>query len=469
MSDDGATPPDEADGSLLVLAALALIAGAAAGLLGAMFRLALQQADAFREAVLAAAHGAELPGLIYVVLACGTATGVAAFLVRRFSPHASGSGIPRVEAVLAGALPPAPLRLIVVKFIGGVLAIGSGLALGREGPSVQIGATVAHVIGQVGRRNWPDCRVLLAAGAGAGLATAFNAPIAGAIFVLEELVRRFEPRIAIAALGASATAIVVARLFLGNAPDFQVAPLPYPSIETEPLYFVLGIVAGALGIVYNRTLLGAIAVANRLRVPVELRAAVIGAAVGVLAWFAPNLVGGGDMISQRTLLGAEALAVIPAAFVLRLALGAVSYAAGTPGGLFAPMLVLGAQIGLLFGGASQFVFPTLGIEPTGFAVVGMAALFTGVVRAPLTGMVLATEMTASFTMLLPMLGACFMAMLVPTMMRDPPIYDALRELGYAGEKDGPPQPAPKVEARDSKTSRDKRKRGRGKRRKSGQR
>jgi CIC family chloride channel protein len=469
MNDEGATTPDDGHGSLLVLAALALVAGAAAGLLGAMFRLALQRADAFRDVVLAAAHTAQLPGLVYVVLVCATATGVAAWLVRRFSPHASGSGIPRVEAVLLGELPPAPLRLIAVKFIGGVLAIGSGLALGREGPSVQIGATIAHVVGQVGRRAWPDCRVLLAAGAGAGLATAFNAPIAGAIFVLEELVRRFEPRIAIAALGASATAIMVSRQFLGNAPDFQVAPLPYPSIATEPLYFALGLAAGALAIVYNRTLLGAIAVADRLAVPVELRAALIGAAVGVLAWFAPDLVGGGDMISQRTLVGAEALAIVPAAFVLRLALGAVSYAAGTPGGLFAPMLVLGAQIGLLFGGASQFAFPTLGIEPTGFAVVGMAALFTGVVRAPLTGIVLATEMTASFTMLLPMLGACFMAMLVPTMLRDPPIYDSLRELTHASEK-AAPAPTPKLEApKPRPEARDNRKRGRRRRRKSGQR
>src|SRR5262249_25436643 len=145
----------------------------------------------------------------------------------------------------------------------------------------------------------------------------------------------------------------------------------------------------------------------------------------------------------------------PAAFVLRLALGAVSYAAGTPGGLFAPMLVLGAQIGLLFGGVSQFAFPTLGIEPTGFAVVGMAALFTGVVRAPLTAIVLAPEMTASFTMLLPMLGACFMAMLVPTMLRDPPIYDSLRELTQGAEKGGPPvstlkAPKPPPEARNSR-------------------
>jgi chloride channel protein, CIC family len=428
IGDEPIVKSAEEQGSLLALALLALIAGAAAGLVGAAFRLALQQADHLRDAAVAWAQGERMIGLLLVAVTCAAASGVAAWLVRRFSPHASGSGIPHVEGVLRTELPPAPFRMIPVKFIGGVLAIGSGLALGREGPSVQMGAGMAHLIGVVFRRNWPDCRVLLAAGAGAGLATAFNAPIAGAVFVLEELVRRFEPRIAIAALAASSTAITVSRMFLGDASDFHIDTLVYPGLEARSLYFGLGLAAGLFAIVYNRTLLGTLAAADRLRwLPVELRAALIGAAVGTLAWFAPDIVGGGDAISQRTLLGMESLAIIPALFALRLALGAVSYAAGTPGGLFAPMLVLGAQLGLFFGLVCQFAFPGLDVQPEGFAVVGMAAFFTGVVRAPLTGIVLVTEMTASVTMLLPMLGACFAAMLVPTLLRDPPIYDSLRE------------------------------------------
>jgi chloride channel protein, CIC family len=430
-------------GSLLALALLALVVGAAAGLLGALFRLALAQADRLRDAAIAMAHGQQ-NGLLLVILACAAATALAAWLVREFSPPASGSGIPHVEAVLHEELPLAPFRLIPVKFFGGLLAIGAGLALGREGPSVQMGASIAHLIGKMFRRNWPDCRVLFAAGAGAGLATAFNAPMAGAAFVLEELVRRYEPRIAIAALAASATAIGVSRVFLGDAPDFHIDTPAYPGFEAMPLYFGLGAAAGAAAVVYNRTLLGTLAAAQRLRfLPVELRAALIGAAVGALAWVAPDLVGGGDSISQRTLLGMEVFTVIPYLFALRLALGAISYAAGTPGGLFAPMLVLGAQLGLFFGMACQLAFPGLDIQPQGFAVVGMAAFFTGVVRAPLTGIVLVTEMTASVTLLLPMLGACFVAMLVPTLLRDAPIYDSLRERlpGRDQAKGGKPPPA----------------------------
>jgi CIC family chloride channel protein len=427
----------ETSGSLSVLALLSLLGGAASGLLTALFRLALERADAFRDAFIARAHDAGFAGFLLVAAAGAVTVAVAAWLVHRLSPYASGSGIPQVEASLTGDLPPAPPRLILVKFLGGLLAIGSGLALGREGPSVQIGAVIASRVGMAFRRGLPDCRVLLAAGAGAGLAVSFNAPIAGAIFVLEELVRRFDTRIAIAALGASASAILVSRLFLGDAPDFQVAisaaaraatgPLPYAVAATWPLYLVTGLAAGLAAAAYNRSIMAGIALAERLGwCPVEAQAAAIGAAVAILAWFRPELVGGGDVITQHLLSAGAGLALIPFAFLLRFGLGALSYAARTPGGLFAPMLVLGAQLGYFAGLVLQAAFPHLQIDPEAFAVVGMAAFFAGVVQAPVTGIVLVTEMTAAFTTLLPMLAACFAAMLAANLVQSPPIYDSLR-------------------------------------------
>jgi chloride channel protein, CIC family len=413
---------------LLVLTLLAFLVGATAGLVGAAFRLALEWADRFRDSTLAWAHGEDLVGFLLVLVLSAAATAVAAWLVRRFSPQATGSGIPHVEAVAKGELPPAPFRLIPVKFLGGLLAIGTGLALGREGPTVQMGATLAHLLGTVFRRNEDDCRVLLAAGAGAGLATAFNAPIAGAVFVLEELVRRFDTRTTIATLGASAGAIAVARVFLSQGPDFRVEPPPYPGFGTVVVHLVLGVVIGFLGVAYNRTILGVLAAAERLdRWPVELRAALVGTAVGVLAWFAPSLVGGGDAITQRTLAGTETLVILALVFPLRFGLGAVSYAAGTPGGLFAPMLVLGSQTGFVFGIFCSHWLSSIAPQPSELAVVGMAAFFTAVVRAPLTGIVMVTEMTASFTLLLPMLAACCAAMAVPTLLGNPPIYDSLSQ------------------------------------------
>jgi len=415
-------------GNLLVLALLAPFAGAAAGLIGVIFRLALQGADSLRGTVIGWAHGEAFAGFLFVVVLCGAATAFAAWLVRRYSPQATGSGIPAVESVLEGERPPTPYQLIPVKFFGGLLAIGSGLALGREGPSVQMGASVAHFLATLVCRNEKDCTAVLAAGAGAGLATAFNAPIAGAVFVLEELVRRFDTRIAIVTFGASTGAIAVARLFLGSTPDFHVEALPYPSFGTVPVHLGLGVLTGLLGVAYNRTLLATLAGADKLRVwPVELRAAVVGAAVGILAWFDPGLVGGGDAITQSTLSGTEALEVMSVVFIVRFGLGAVSYAASTPGGLFAPMLVLGAQLGFLYGTVCSYWVPAVAPNPTSLAIVGMAAFFTAVVRAPVTGIVLVTEMTSSFTMLLPMLAACFAAMAVPTLMRNAPIYESLRQ------------------------------------------
>ena len=416
------------EGGLFVLAVLSLFAGALSGLLGAVFRLSLDQADRLRNVLISWAHGEPLIGFLLVVVTCAVASGVAAWLVRRFSPQAEGSGIPNVEAVARGELPAAPYRLIPVKFLGGLLAIGSGLALGREGPSVQMGASTAHLVGKLFRRNDDDRKILSAAGAGAGLATAFNAPIAGSAFVLEELVRRFDTRITIATLGASAGAIAVARVLLGDAPDFNVESSPYPGFGTVPIHLALGVVAGFLGVIYNRTILVTLETTERFRGwPVELRAALVGAAVGITAWFAPGWVGGGDAITQRALVGAETATLLPSIFLFRFGLGAVSYAARTPGGLFAPMLVLGAQSGLFFGIFCNQWFPEVSADPRALAVAGMAAFFTGVVRAPLTGIVLVIEMTASFTLLLPMLSACFAAMVVPTLLRDPPIYDSLLE------------------------------------------
>lgn len=419
---------DDGPGGVVPLLIAAPLAGAVVGAIGACFRWTLDAADGWRLAAVSAVKPFDVPGLILVVIVCAGAAALAAWLVRRFSREASGSGIPHVEAVLDGEVAPAPLRLIPVKFIGGVLAIGSGLALGREGPSVQMGATAAHQLGRLFRLGAEDCRMLLAAGAGAGLATAFNAPIAGAIFVLEELVRRFETRIAIAALGASATAIAVSRSLLGGGLDFPIPPLTSSADWSLLLYAALGGASGLLAITYNRSILGALAIVDRFSfVAAEWRAAGVGAVVGLLAFFAPAIVGGGDPLTQAALLGHESLALLPLLFLVRFLLGAASYAAGTPGGLFAPMLTLGSQLGLAFGLAATALIPGLPMDPRGFALVGMAAFFAGVVRAPLTGIALVIEMTGDTGMLLPVLAGCFIAMLVPTWLGNPPIYDSLKE------------------------------------------
>jgi chloride channel protein, CIC family len=425
--------PGPEPGSLLVLALLAFAVGGTSGLLGAVFRLVLERSDRFRDAVIDWAHGKEIYGFALVIGFSAIATGLAYWLVRKFAPGAKGSGISDVEAVLRDEQPPPPPILIPVKFVGGVLAMGAGLALGRDGPTAQMGAGIGHFLGTAFRRNQDDVKALLAAGAGAGLATGFSAPVAGAVFVLEELVRRFDTRITITSLCASGSAIAVARLLLGNGPDFQLEPLPYSGFGTVPIFLILGAIAGLLGVAYNHVVLGALGGAERLGrwLPGEVRAMTIGVAVGLLAWFGPGLVGGGDVITKQTLAGGDSMMVVAGVFLIRFGLGPVSYAAGTPGGLFTPLLVLGAQSGLVLGTLFCRWFPYLAERPAAFAVVGMAAFFSAVVRAPVTGIILITEMTGCFTLLLPMLLACFAAMAVPTLLGDPPIYDSLRQRGSA--------------------------------------
>ncbi len=412
---------------LVKLALMSILTGAIIGLVIGCFRVALTHMNTARVEAITWAHQWPLLGLVLVCATVAATTALAAWLVRRSGQPAAGSGIPHVEAVIEGELPAAPLLLLPIKFIGGLLAIGGGLALGREGPSVQMGANLAEFLGKHCRLHGTDRIALFAAGSGAGLAVAFMAPMAGAIFVLEELVRRFDVRIAIAALGTSCTAIAVASLLLGEQPDFNVEPLPNPSFWTGPIFALLGILAGLAGVAYNQLIIKTCELFDNVaRWRPELPALLIGALVGAVAWFAPDMVGGGDTISQRALVGGFALAVLPAIFAVRFLLGALSYAAETPGGLFAPILALGACLGLGFGLlCPQFVADS-GATPATFAIAGMAAFLTATVRAPVTGMILIFEMTGAFNQALPMLWACFAAMAIPTLMGNSPIYDSMK-------------------------------------------
>lgn len=416
-------------GRLFSLALLSIVVGACTGLAGAAFRILLVRAELWRTYLLARAHNLGGAGVPLVVCSIALVGAFAAWLVFRFAPQATGSGIPSVEHELKVGWSGNTLSTIIVKFVAGVLAIGGGFALGREGPTVQIGGGIGQLIGRAFQRESHECRVLLASGAGAGLATAFNAPIAGAVFVLEELLGSFNVWVTLATLGASASAICVSGVFLGQAPDFRVPVFDSLNFGVLPVSIVCGIVMGFVGVVYNRMILAAL----RLSVSFDklrggLRAAAIGALIGLIGWFAPSLVGGGDMLTQRTLDGTLTSTALASIFLVRFLLGPVSYAARTPGGLFAPMLVIGSQAGFLLFAPWSHSGLSATVVPTPFAIVGMAGLFAAVVRAPLTGIILAAELTGGYTLWLPMLGAAFAATATASILNEPPIYDSLRSV-----------------------------------------
>jgi CIC family chloride channel protein len=404
-----------------------LLAGAFVGLVGGAFRYCLIAADHGRDALIARAHAWPYVGWVAPVALGLAGAALARFLVVRFAPIAEGSGVQRVEAAFSGEVKLASSSVLPVKFFGGLMAIGSGLALGREGPTVQMGASLARLASRFLVKDDQDTRVIAAAGAGAGLAVAFNAPIGGSIFVFEELTSSFTPWLLVATLAAASVAVWIMRLMLGNVLDFTVRQVSLTQAWGVAPFLALGAMLGSAGALYNVITVGLLRLADRMPnlSPIN-RAAIIGATVGLVAWFAPALVGGGDNLTQAILADHYAVSGLAAVFLARFLIGPWSYAAGAPGGIFAPLLVLGASSGALFAGILNHSMPQLNLSPVAFAVVGMAALFSASVRAPLTGIVLTVEMTGRGDLTLALLGASLMAMVVAMLLNSEPIYQTLK-------------------------------------------
>jgi CIC family chloride channel protein len=413
---------------------LAALVGLCAGIVAILFRGALASADILRNLLLTKSHEHPLWGWIFPILFSITGATLSLFLVRKYAPETKGSGIPFLEAVLQRLRELKWPRALPVKFIGGVLAIGSGLALGREGPTVQMGGSVGAAIAD-GLKVPPRERLtLIAAGAGAGLAAAFNAPLSGLVFVLEEVQRDFHPVVFGTAFLAAAVADVVARVGADPFPVFSIPKYLTPPLETLPAFAILGVVAGLLGVLFNRSLVASLDLYARMKNK-YLAVAVMGALIGLIGWFSPMAIGNGHPLAEMTLTGKIALTAIPLWFIARFLLTVSSYGTGVPGGIFAPLLVIGALIGLAVGKVAVLVIPSANVVPAAFAVVGMAAYFTAIVRAPLTGVVLIIEMTGNYEQMLPLLISCFFAYAVAEYLKDLPIYEVLLERDLLHEGD----------------------------------
>ena len=404
----------------------AVLVGLLAGVVGVAFRVGLQLAERGRHAALDLAHrhaGWGLPAWILVATAGITA---AVLLVRRIAPEAAGSGVPHIKAVLYQLQSMRWLRVLTVKFFGGILGIGSGLALGREGPTIQMGGALGQMVARFLRCNATERQTLIAAGAGAGLAAAFNAPLAGMVFVLEEVQRDFTPTVFVASLIASVTADIVTRFLTSQQPIFHVASFGAPPLASIPWFAALGCLLGALGVIFNRGLLASMSLFERIRIA-PLGAAMVGVVIAIVAWFVPAAIGGGYPLIDQVFHGALAPGAAALLFALCLGLTLISYGCGAPGGIFAPLLILGALAGSLVGQGARHLAPGLSLGPEVFAVVGMGAYFSAIVRAPLTGIVLLVEMTESYNLMLPLLVACMCAYGVAEALKDRPIYEAILE------------------------------------------
>jgi CIC family chloride channel protein len=425
--DEDRLPPRP--GQWFFLMIVASLVGALAGFVGGAFRIALTELARGRAEMIVWAHhhGPWWVGWTIPTGFCAVGAAMACYLTQRLAPQTAGSGIPRVEAVLRHHLRPATFWILPVKFFGGALGIGSGLALGREGPTVQMGGTVGRLVSDALKRYLPEPWTLIAAGAGAGLAVAFNAPLAAVLFVVEELLHRFSARVFSATLMACITGTLVLRLMLGNATEFASPRLTVLPADILPSYLLLGLLAGLLGVAFNMSLIAGMRISDRAaHWPRGMKGALVGAAAGLLAWYMPGVVGGGESLAQVAIVNGIPWMVLCGLLLVRFFLTIASYSSGAPGGIFAPLLALGALLGSGFAAAESSLFH-LPHDPAPYAIVAMAACFTAIVRSPLTGVVLLLEMTGSWPLILPMMAASVTAYAVPELLGNPPIYDSLRE------------------------------------------
>ena len=369
-----------------------------------------------------------LGAALALVLAC------ARLLVRRCVPEAAGSGIQEIEAFLDGQRPLRWLRVLPVKFVGGVLAIGSGLVLGREGPTVHMGGASGMGLAGLFGCSRGEAATLVAAGAGAGLAAAFNAPLAGVVFVFEEMRRevRYSFRGYHAVIIACFAATFVTERVAGVGPQLALPPAS-PALSAYPLFAALGIVLGVAGVGFNRGLLLVLdLMAGWSRRAGWLLAPTLGLGLAALLLLWPSAVGGGERVIAPAWLGSLELQTLALLLLLRTATTLVSYGAGTPGGVFAPMLALGAITGMLVGRLARPALPDILVDEAGLAIAGMAGLFTATVRAPLTAILLISELTGGFDMALVTTLTCATASLTAALLQGRPLYELLLERTRAG-------------------------------------
>lgn len=350
---------------------------------------------------------------------------ISGVLVFKFAPETKGSGIPFVKMVMARMGNITRVRTIVVKFLAGVAGIGTGLSLGREGPSVQLGAGAGALVGKIFKMKGTDQGKLIAAGAGSAIGATFNAPIAGTIFVLEELVNKFSASLLFPVLVATVTASSVARHFLGNNPSFTIPYITHDlSFEGISVCIILGIVAGFLGVAFAKIIYKNNEFFEKMdKIPNWLKPAIAGFGIGVIGIFIPYVLGSGNLSVDLLLQHKLALSVVVLIFAVKFFVTPFCFGSGAAGGIFLPMLMLGSFLGYIV--ASIFNMFGFHVDVVVMAMIGMGAFLASVARTPITAVVMVFEMTAGYTHILPIMLSAAIADLIAEKLNHRPIYASL--------------------------------------------
>lgn len=401
----------------------AILVGLISGLLVVLFKICINELFVFIQNSIA--HFDLLHKLFIFPIITTLGGLISGILVFKFAPETKGSGIPFVKMVMARMGNITRLRSIIIKFIAGVAGIGTGLSLGREGPSVQLGAGAGALVGKIFKMRGTDQSKLVAAGAGSAIGATFNAPIAGTVFVLEELTNKFSANLLFPVLVATVTAASVARHFLGNNPSFTIPYITHDlSFEGISVCIILGIIAGFLGVAFAKIIYkNNDFFENINKLPNWLKPAIAGFVIGIIGLFIPYVLGSGNLSVDLLLQHKLTLTTVLLVFVAKFFITPFCFGSGAVGGIFLPMLMLGSFLGYIIAS----VFNIFGIQTDAIvmSMIGMGAFLSAVARTPITAVVMVFEMTAGYTHILPIMLSAAIADLVAEKLNHRPIYASL--------------------------------------------
>jgi len=351
---------------------------------------------------------------------------VMGYLLYRFFPDARGSGVPQTKAALYARGGRISLGTVFGKFCCTTATLASGIPLGREGPAVQVGAGIASVLGRKLGLRPEKVKALIPVGAAAAIAAAFNTPLAAVLFTLEEVVGDLHAPVLGSVVLASATSWAMLRLLLGNDPLFQVPQYQLVHPGEFGIYAVLGVIGGFVSVAFTKLL--AWMRARFLRFPkktVWFQPVAGGLTIGMMGWFVPQILGVGYKHVGEVLNGRFALRLMILLLVLKLFAVTISYASGNAGGIFGPSLFMGAMLGGIVGTVAQHFLPGYVGSPGAYALVGMGAAFAGIIRAPMTSVVMIFEITRDYAVIVPLMISNLVSFFISARFQKQTIYEVL--------------------------------------------
>ncbi|MGY0393944.1 ClC family H(+)/Cl(-) exchange transporter [Fusobacterium sp. SYSU M8D902] len=409
---------------------LCVVVGALTGFTVSLYRLALNLFNHFRTEVIGNSLEGK-PYFVFVIWLFFVLIGLFVDYISRKYPKISGSGIPQVKGILLRQLDYCKwLQELIAKFIAGLMSIGAGLSLGREGPSVQLGSYIGFGMTKIFDRDTIEKKYLVTSGASAGLSGAFGAPLSGVIFALEELHKFISAKLLICTFLASIASDFVGRRIFGMNPSFDLIAL-YPK-NMNPyyqfiLYILLGVIIAFFGKLFTVTLIKVQDRFKSIKLPRWVKISFVMSTSFLFCYFLPEVTGGGHELVEEMAGGNRTIQLLMIIFIVKLFFTALCYATGFAGGIFLPMLVLGAIIGKIYGLTLIKYFDIgIGAVPH-FMVLGMAGYFVAVVRAPITGAVLILEMTGNLDHLLALVTVSVIAYYVTELLGLEPVYEILFE------------------------------------------